>query len=354
VHAQASPFVASETECDDDAVLKCFAASGATCQDFNATLDGGLADDETCCESRREIFNCTEPPRVEPTYIPGQDGKPYMDGYTYPYITVEQFEQFVDPQSENWGKLLIQFPTEYMRSQPSLGRKADEVFVRGIAAYIEGANVPAIEGADVQATVSLTATGEMTNQVRKSNDYIDQACYGVDTSCLFDDYGFTGAPSGQAYGSNNDNTVVYSATYWNVDPETGDCPGAETKKAVFSETKKAMGTSEADRLYYCTNADFEQTYQNSHLSNDPSGPYNSASLFTNFELSVTSDASPRPTPFGRYGIDLRGVTAIHIGFWLMTTDAPDGPDDQCSEMCSTPFTGNCAGVKCPSAFEETV
>jgi len=235
-----------------------------------------------------------------------------------------------------------------MRSQSSLGRKADEVFVRGIAAYIEGANVPAIKGANVQATVSLTATGEMTNQVRKSNEYVDQACYGVDTSCMFDDYNFTGAPSGQAYGGNNPNTVVYSATYWNVD-ETGDCPNAVTKTAVFSDTKKAMGTSEDDRLYYCTIADFEQTYQNSYfLENDFSGPYNSASLFTNFELSVTSDASAKPTPFGRYGIDLRGMTAIHIGFWLMTTKAPD---DQCSEMCSTPFTGNCAGVKCPaSAF----
>ena len=317
-----------------DAVLKCFPASGAECQAFNATLDGGFAEDETCCESRREFFNCTEPPRVEPTY---NEYGLATDGYKNPYITADQYEKFVDPKSESWGKLLIQFPTEYMRSQKSLSRSTDEVFVRGIAAYLEGA-----DDGDGQLTVSLTATGEMTNQVRKSNEELYREGCQAD-SCIFHDYNFTGAPSGQAYKNayerNADNTVTYTATYWNVDPKSGDCPGGvPKKKAVFSETKQALGTSDADPLYYCTNAAFEQTYQNAAITNkDPKGPYNSASLFTNFELSVTGDGSP----VNNYGVDLRGVTAIHIGFWLKTTEADEG---QCSKMCDATFTGDeCKG-----------
>ena len=63
----------------DDAAVKCFERSSTTCTDYLAGVEWDLADDETCCESRRETFNCTEPPGQPPTY---EDGKLATDGAT--------------------------------------------------------------------------------------------------------------------------------------------------------------------------------------------------------------------------------------------------------------------------------
>ena len=315
-----------------DAVLKCFPASGAECQAFNATLDGGFAEDETCCESRREILNCPSPPRVEPTY--NEDGMKISDGYSLPNITQAQLKEFSDPNSTSFGKLVLRFPVAYMRLQHGLGQDGDEVFVRGIAAYLEGATL------DTSATkfkVNLTAKGEMKSQVKKPPESHECAA----TSGLFDDYIFAGAPSGQQYCSSADcnppNAVVYETSYWNWHESDG-CGGIR-EQPVFSNTRFAYGSKFSDDMRYCTTESYEKSYQNAALTKTGKhGPYNSASLFSSFELSVTSDG----TPVNNWGIDLSGVTAIHIGFWLMTTEADER---QCSKMCDATFTGDeCKGV----------
>ena len=323
-----------DSECDDDAVLKCFPASGVECQAFNATLDGGFAEDETCCESRREILTCTEPPRVEPTYY---DGKLVSDGYTLPYITEAQLKSFSDFDSPTFGKLVIEFPVAYMRQKTGLSTDKDDVFVRGIAAYLEGAT---IWQTGKIFNVELTAKGEMTNQVRTPPPHECAA-----TSCLFDDYSFAGSPSGE---SNPPSTVVYEANYWNwegeIDPATGNpkqpdegCGESGAGQRVFTEDNVA---ADSPPMFYCTKEQYDESYENGGTARTP-GPYNSASLFSSFELTATSSGESGTN----WGINLTDVTTIHIGFWLMTTSSPKEDEDQCQEMCSSAFTGDCAGVK---------
>ena len=313
-----------DSECDDDAVLKCFPASGAECQAFNATFDGGFAEDETCCVTRYETFSCTSPPRVEPTY---DDGMLISDGYTLPYITEAQLKSFSDPDNPTFGKLLIDFPVAYMRQNAGLGLDRDDVFVRGIAAYLEGATLTSA----TKFKVKLTAKGEMTNQVKKPLEA--QEC--VAPSCLFDDYSFAGAPSGESYPPS---TVEYTASYSNWDSDEGCGGGSFKEQPVF--TADRFAAESRGKMWYCTTEDYEKSYEDGDPG-DSTGPYNSASLFSSFELTVTSDGSS----LNNWGIDLSGVTAIHIGFWLMTTFAPEEGKDQCQEMCSSTFTGDCAGVE---------
>ena len=174
----------------------------------------------------------------------------------------------------------------------------------------------------------------MKSQVKKPPESHECAA----TSGLFDDYFFAGAPSGQQYCSSADcnppNAVVYETSYWNWHESDG-CGGIR-EQPVFSNTRFAYGSKFSDDMRYCT---YEKSYQNpALLATGKNGPYNSASLFSSFELSVTSDG----TPVNNWGIDLSGVTAIHIGFWLMTTEADER---QCSKMCDATFTGDeCKGV----------
>ena len=97
-------------------------------------------------------------------------------------------------------------------------------------------------------------------------------------------------------------------------------------------------------MFYCTKEQYDESYENGGTARTP-GPYNSASLFSSFELTVTSSGESGTN----WGINLTDVTTIHIGFWLMTTSSPKDYQDQCQEMsstvCSSAFTGDCAGVK---------
>ena len=142
------------------------------------------------------------------------------------------------------------------------------------------------------------------------------------------------APSGE---SSPPSTVEYEANYWNWDSDEG-CGESGGGQQVFTEDNVA---ADSPPMFYCTTEDYEGSYENGDPGDNPTGPYNSASLFSSFELTVTSDGSS----LNNWGIDLSGVTAIHIGFWLMTTSSPDEDEDQCQEMCSSTFTGDCAGVK---------
>ena len=216
------------------------------------------------------------------------------------------------------------------------------MFVRGIAAYLEGATV---DGSD-KIIVTLTATGEMTNQVKiRHPDGCDA------TSCRFDNYPFSGAPSGQAYCYTADdgnpvcneyNTLKYQARYRNTTggPGTGCQFAADGQpKPVFTNDKPARDKPSAcgkqDACFdeslecpcYCTDEEYEETYQNAYfMGDDLSGPYNSAGLFSSYNLTVTGTASDwRGKADGKkYNINLHGVKAIHLGLWLKTTTADWG------------------------------
>lgn len=325
--------------------VQCYGSSSAECQEAKPVLDvTEYSDGTTCCKSKFARFNCTEVPR-QPAQYSNDQTTLISDGYEIPYISSADFENFVDPNSENWGKLVIKWPIAYMREQAGLENNEDEVFVRGIAAYLEGATV---DLPTREIKVTLTPTGQMTNQVRKPGDPND-GCNAA--SCFFDDYSFTGAPSNKA-----PNTLTYEASYRNTnckvwskycDTSDGTCDGlgANNRYLVFGtggyrssaneEESCDLGSDCEDSAKECAcycvaGKPYEESYE------DPGAlaqsGYNQASLFSSYELVVTSDGDDETYDGGKSGIKLQGVTAIHVGFWLKTTSAPKSGESQCADI----------------------
>ena len=57
-----------------------------------------------------------------------------------------------------------------------------------------------------------------------------------------------------------------------------------------------------------------------------------AAAVSSYELVVTSDGDGDVYDDGIGGINLHGVTAIHVGFWLKTTSAPKSGEQQCADI----------------------
>jgi len=89
--------------------------------------------------------------------------------------------------------------------------------------------------------------------------------------------------------------------------------------------------------YYCTNLDFSSLNQGTNACqvylNDGEGPYNFASLYSTYELEVSSTFDDSPET----GVDLSQATGIELGLWIKTYGERlqgGGGANQCSQIQS--------------------
>jgi hypothetical protein len=285
--------------------------AGTECLVPGASLPVGA----TCCNITRFNNNCTfDPPTNQP------------------YMTPTAFRDFSDNTQESWGKLDFQIKPHQLSRLSSY----DEVFVRGISVYLEGASIET-EIAN-ELNVRLEPFGQMVTRVLNQNWPSNNTCAAYvaedpNNLCIFNNYSFVGAPSGAS------NTVSYTLYYSSPEPVTGFCDGNTGAQPVFYGRNNREITCETrfgftPCFYYCTNLDFASLEggdaKNFHTT---SGPYNFASVYSSFRLVLSNKfGADRPVGFRSQGVQLQDVSAIHIGMWLKTNGRNSQQMDTCDDI----------------------
>lgn len=284
---------------------------GTDCLVPGASLPAGA----TCCNITRFNNNCTFDP---PTNVP--------------YITPAAFRDFSDDQQESWGKLEFEIEPKQLSRLTSY----DEVFVRGVSVYLEGASIEAQIANELN--VRLEPSGQMTTRVLDQNWPSNASCAAYvakdpNNLCIFNNYSYVGAPSGAS------NTVSYTMYYSSPESATGTCDGSTGAQPVFyghsnRELTCQTASGPAPCFYYCTNLDFASLESgNAKTFHTTGGPYNFASVYSSFRLVLSNKfGADRPVGFRSQGIQLPDVTAIHIGMWLKTNGRNNQELDTCDDI----------------------
>jgi len=250
-----------------------------------------------------------------------------------PYITRGAFERFADSSHEDWGKLAFTIEPRFV---PEL-TKYDEVFVRGISAYLEGASIDRSEMRDNSLNIRLQPIGQMITRVKDPDWDKDEACMRAweqdpTTLCMFNNHTFVGAPSGEQA------TVSYTMNYHNTREEQSDvCPDGTRPHPVFynKNSRELVGEDGKPRFHYCHNSDLS-----SLEAGDPRAvykkettPYNFASAYSSYKLTVWNKfSSDKDVKIRSKGINLTEVKAIHLAMWVKTNGKNNQRLDECKDI----------------------
>lgn len=270
--------------------------------------------DTTCCEFTRFNNNCTFD---TPTDVP--------------FITPAAFRDFSDNQRELWGQLRFKLEPQQLSTLSSY----DEVFIRGVSVYLEGATIDTKIANELN--VRLEPSGQMVTRVLNQNWPANATCAAYvredpNNLCLFNNFSFVGAPSGKS------NTVDYTLYYSNPDSITGTCNGAGTQPVFYGQSNREITCETSQGLapcfHYCTNLDFASLEAgNSRVFHTTGGPYNFASVYSSFNLLLSNKVGTgRPVEFRSQGIQLQGVKAVHLGMWLKTNGRNNQQMDTCDDI----------------------
>ena len=293
---------------------------GTECLSEGATMP----KDGTCC---RISYWSNEACTVEP---------PHNDESLY--ITRDAFVAFTDASKESWGNLEIALDPTH----PALRKQLDmydEMFVRGMSVYFEGASID--QSRAIHAT--LTPMGQQTTRVLHqdwSKGVTPPACEGVaaedliDSLCRFTNYSFVGGPSG------GQSSVAYASYYSSPSP-SNRCNGGYEAKPVFYKDRPLLGPDACDHqtdgpcFQYCTDLDFSSLESGdvASIAHGKQDPYNFASLFSSYNLVVHNGLGTEVSVQSRsVGIDLGHVKTIRLGMWLKTNGDNSMARDTCNAI----------------------
>ena len=248
-----------------------------------------------------------------------------------PHIRRSAFDAFVNKSSESWGKLSITLTQKQL--QHLLGY--DEVFVRGIATFLEGATEDPHEAS--RLNFRWSATGAMQTKVMRQKWFKEKACHDAFLEdlynlCMFNNYSFWGVPNDQSQ------LVTYTSYYSSTKSDGITCAGGLSGTPVFSG-KRELECGDSPCFHYCSNLDFGSLDQGDvrAMYRSSSSPYNFASIYSGWNLQVYNqfDASQPVSIRGR-GIDLTGVRSIRVAMWLKT----NGKNNQKLLPCSQILGGS--------------
>lgn len=299
-----------------------------------------------CCKDTHMVNTC---PSLEPPYSP--------------YITTTEMANFIDPTSPNWGRLKFEISLAKLPPKQLIYLNSfDTVFIRELSVFLPGAKIN--RNITSNLNVRISPTGQMTNYVSKNAPWADPACAHSTTPqdrlCSKTDHVFSGAPS-----SNSDGRAMaasYTSHYFNPDGhDTSGKPICVTGSVqtpaipVFTINQFTWCGDAPCGDHYCTDLSFKGAEVEAILSTPTSKintlPYNLASLYSTFELSVYNDdaigglhtvdsgADNIPSSARSQGIDLSGVTSVEIGVWLLT---PEGKSSDGRDTCDAIATNSLA------------
>jgi len=285
--------------------------NGTACLEPGASLPAGA----TCCEVTRFNANCTFDP---PTNVP--------------YITPAAFKAFSDDQEESWGKLDFAIEPQMLDILSSY----DEVFIRGISVYLEGASITMEIANDLN--VRLEPAGQMVTRVLNQDWRLNDTCASYVAEdptnlCVFNNFSYVGAPSGSS------NTVSYTMYYYNANSSTIQCRFGMGAQPVFydqsnREIECQSSTGPVPCFHYCTDLDFASLEAgNAKAFHTTSGSFNFASVYSSFRLTIFNKfGANQPVEVRSMGIRLQDVKAIHIGMWLKTNGRNSAQMDTCDDI----------------------
>ena len=279
-------------------------SNGTECLVENNTPREGT----TCCKTKLWNPNCA--------FDPPEDR---------PYITRDAFKRFTDKGSEDWGKMTFSLAS-ISRADTTL-QEYDEIFIRGVGAYLEGAEIDELAASDLH--VRLTPIGQMITRVKDRDWWKDEGCVAAKEKdgrnlCAFKNHTFVGAPSGgQA-------TVSYTTKYHNPAATKFNPCHNLNRQPVFYERREIQPSRD-----YCTSLDFASLESGDPraLYPEANGPYNFASLYSSFELAVYNRESvERRVDIRSRGIRLEDVQAVRLGLWLKTNGPNNARQDTCKDI----------------------
>jgi hypothetical protein len=234
------------------------------------------------------------------------------------WITEDAWKRFTTASADEpgYGQLTFQVTPGMMDKLHLSGY--DEIFVRGMAAYLEGATA----SNDKSFHVAMTPVGQMMTRVRQHEWQKSAECKAYQkldegNLCDWTNYSYIASPSGGA--TSHPQGVTYKSHYYNTG-EGGECSGSQPKEVFDKEHR--IHTYEGAAPYFCTDQDYSDFDNPAATQN--TGSFNFASLFSTFNLTVTNNHATWPTSI--QGLNLSSVKVVHIGLWLKTNGDNSSPD----------------------------
>ena len=229
-----------------------------------------------------------------------------------PYFELPAFESFKNDTHEGWGKIRFSLEPKHLVQLAEY----DSIFVRGMAVHLEGAGINEADAVNLNAR--LTPVGNMLTRILRRDWLEDESCkaayeQNANEQCMYENVTFWAGPAGRH------STVAYTSYYHDPTYEQGDIRGScegSAPRPVFTADRALDG------LYQCTNLDLGSLEAGNvrAMHRSLSTPFNFASIFTTYELSITNRFTEAGVPVDvrSRGIDLTKVKSVRLGLWLKT------------------------------------